>query len=373
MHSCVHTYTYTFMHTNTHTYTTVNTYTSMHTHSCAHTYTHSLHTCTHVHTYTRTHIHIIHTNSCAHVYTHTHSCAHIHMHACTHAHQIWQLLRFQIPMRDRERRRASSIFHMLQQPWAVSSLSAVSTSVKPVPNRRPQTRLGSRLSSAPCCSGPCHRTARGRCGKARLSYTWALSASAGPYLWLTGHLRQVPRLLPAHLSWDTFLTTANRHTSDFYFHHTETPAPPFNFAESLRVLFMKTSWTAKPCIYYYAFCLFGLRVPLYCGHHFELSFHGFQSSRRFQLCLLHDSQSGAESHMTDMQMIWTPDSDSVLQSCICRLSKHLHDFHEEQRDRVTNLWAVPIGNRSAQWFILGGLCKSGLLFLSKDGNHLPPL
>lgn len=166
MHSCVHTYTHTFMHTNIHTCTTVYTYTCMHTFLCTHIhtplmYTHThMHACAHIYMHARTHN--THKLLCARVHTHTLLCTYTH--GCMHACKTWQLLHFQIPMMDRERRRAPSIFHMFSNPeqWAPFLESASLWNLYQVEGHRPA--LWSCLSSTPCFSVPCHRTARGRCG-----------------------------------------------------------------------------------------------------------------------------------------------------------------------------------------------------------------
>lgn len=193
--TCVHTH----VHRHTHAY--------MHTHSCIH-----IHTYAHIYSYTHTHVH-------------THAHIHNHTHRHTNTHKVWQLLHFQFSMRDRGRQKARSESLVLQLPWAKSSFAATTPSEKPPPPRRPVASLGSRLSSSPCFSGPCHSTAHRRCSKAHLDSTCAPSASTWQHFRLQADLRQSPDCSPAHLSSDTVLPIASRYTSHFCSHFSETSAP----------------------------------------------------------------------------------------------------------------------------------------------------
>jgi hypothetical protein len=212
-HTCTQTHTCIHAHTLMYTYTHICTYILIHTHTCTHSCTH-----THVHIYTCTHTH-------AYIYTYARAHIHNHTHRHTNTHKVWQLLHFQFSMRDRGRQKARSESLVLQLPWAKSSFAATTPSEKPPPPRRPVASLGSRLSSSPCFSGPCHSTAHRRCSKAHLDSTCAPSASTWQHFRLQADLRQSPDCSPAHLSSDTVLPIASRYTSHFCSHFSETSAP----------------------------------------------------------------------------------------------------------------------------------------------------
>ena len=128
-------------------------------------------------------------------------------------------------MRDGEQQKARSESLVWQRPWAMSSFSATTPSEEPPPHRRPETSLGSHLSSSPYFSGPCHSTAQRRSSKACLGYTCALHHPRDYLSDCQPTSGRSPDCSPAPLSSYTALSTASRYTSHFCFHCSEASAP----------------------------------------------------------------------------------------------------------------------------------------------------